>query len=58
MGDPPWELAGAIRFGDLKSKVDASSFSTRNPIQFDLKLFLGREMAVSLSGIDGKCQRQ
>jgi hypothetical protein len=43
------QLAGAIRFGALKSKVDAFSFSTRNPIQFDLKLFLGRELAFRLS---------
>jgi hypothetical protein len=38
------QLDGAIRFGALKSKVDASSFSTRNPIQFDLKFFGGGEL--------------
>jgi hypothetical protein len=39
------QLAGAIRFGAIQSKVDAHDFSTRNPIQFDLKLSQSRELA-------------
>ena len=39
------QLAGAIRYGALVSKVDADGLSTRNPIQFDLKFFRGGELA-------------
>jgi len=38
------QLAGAIRYGALVSKVDADGFSTRNPIQFDLKFFRGGKL--------------